>query len=382
MTDARPRLRIERAENDILFGEDGRRYVDLFSAHGTAWLGHANRAIAAAIARQLERVWITGALETTVLAEARTMVEGFFPASHALAALYSTGMEAAEFAIRLARVVTGRTGVVGFEHSMHGKSLATAYLGWDNRDDVELPGFHRLPFLPRCSEDEILRRLEATLARGSVSTVFVEPVQGSGGSHMASPRFHESVFRLCRQHGALLVFDEILTGFYRTGTPFFFSGLAFVPDVVLIGKAMGNGFPVSGVVVDRRYPVRKEMLPGSTYAGNPLAASAVLETLRQIQSLDLPARVAGIERTIVETLGPAARKGIALRGKGALWVIELPPALDVEGVVLDIYRGGACVGYTARQIRVLPAATIEPGNLARACSLLAEALSAALARRA
>ncbi|HEY2155728.1 MAG TPA: aminotransferase class III-fold pyridoxal phosphate-dependent enzyme, partial [Isosphaeraceae bacterium] len=134
-----PPLRIARAEGDLLFDEEGRSYIDLFSAHGTTWLGHADRDVADAIARQLGRVWVTGGIETDVAAQARALVEGFFPPTHRLAALYSTGMEAAEFALRVARAATGRNGTVGFARSMHGKSLATAYLGWDDRDDVRPP---------------------------------------------------------------------------------------------------------------------------------------------------------------------------------------------------------------------------------------------------
>lgn len=367
-------LRIARAENDLLFAEDGGRYIDLFSAHGTAWLGHANRAVAAAIAEQLQRVWIVGGLETAVAVEAKAMIERFFPATHGLAALYSTGMEAAEFSIRVARRVTGKNGVVGFENSMHGKSLATSYLGWDNKDGVSLPDFHRVPFLQRWSEEEVLRHLAEVLERHPVSAVFVEPLQGCGGGHMASNAFHTEVSRLCRKANALLVFDEILTGFYRTGTPFCFSRMEFVPDIVLIGKAMGNGFPVSGVAADRQYTIRNEMLPGSTYAGNPLAAAAVVATLRQIRGMDLPGKVARIETTVLGGLRCLQEIGVALRGKGALWIIELPPGLNVERVVVSIYKAGVCVGYTGRQIRILPAATIDMDNLARACSIIATEL--------
>jgi len=365
-------LCIARAENDLLFAEDGQRYIDMFSGHGASFLGHANRTVTASLAEQLQRVWIAGGLETPASVEARTMVEGFFPASHGLAALYSTGMEAAEFAIRLARVVTGKTGVVGFERSMHGKSLATASLGWDNKDGVRLPGFHRLPFVPTCPEEAILERLRAVLDTQTISAVFVEPVQGSGGGHMASTSFYETLAGMCRQQGVLLVFDEILTGFYRTGTPFRFSEMGFVPDIVLIGKAMGNGFPVSGVIVDRRYRVRQEMLPGSTYAGNPLAATVVVATLRHMRSMDLPGMVAGIERTILHGLGGSPEVGITPRGRGALWILELPAGLDVEALVVKIFRAGVCVGFAGRQIRLLPAATIERDNLTRACAVIAD----------
>lgn len=367
--------RIEKAENDLVYDEQGRSYIDLFTAHGATWLGHANPRVTRAIVEQMGKVWLTGGLETAVHAEARSLVEGFFPPSHRLAALYSTGMEAAEFAIRVARVTTGRTGVVGFENSMHGKSLATSQLGWDNRDGMSLPSFHRLPFVGSCDESEILVRLERVLADGTISAVFVEPLQGSGGGRSASRDFYAQVHRLCNAHGAMLVFDEILTGFYRTGPAFFFSELGFVPTAVLVGKGMGNGFPVSGLVLDRETPVRGEMLPGSTFSMNPLASAAVVATLAQVRTLDLSEKVAAIETIVSESLGDLKQVGVVARGKGALWILDIPPGREMHELVVGIYRRGVSVGFAGRQIRILPAATIDPDNLRKACSAVREELT-------
>lgn len=370
-------FRIARAANDLIFDEDGRRYIDLFTSHGTAWLGHVNPAVIAAVAAQLDKVWMTGVIETSIRAEARQLINSFFPPTHEVVALYSTGMEAAEFALRLARVTTGKAGVIGFAGGMHGKSLATAYLCWDNRDGVQLPGFHRLPFVSTCPEEEILKRVEAILAGGGISAIFVEPLQGTGGGHQASLRFYQSLRRLCTQHQALLVFDEILTGFHRTGPTFFFANVGFVPDVILIGKSISNGFPASGVVAHKNYPVRKEMLPGSTYAGNPLAAAAIAATLRQIQSMDLRAKVERIADIIGTGLAPLRRRGVPVRGLGALWALEMPPEADPDAVMRGLYQRGVAVGCAGRQLRLLPAATIEEAHLKKACAALVEVVEEA-----
>lgn len=368
-------VRIVRAENDILFAEDGQAYIDLFSAHGTAWLGHANPAVAARVAEQLERLWVTGGLETPASSDAKALVEQWFPGTHRVAGLYSTGMEAAEFALRVARVVTQRNGAVGFERSMHGKSLATSCLGWENHDGVRIADFHRLPFVPHGPEDKILAELDDTLSTGRISAVFVEPLQGIGGAHMASGTFYREAARLCAAHGALLVFDEILTGFHRSGPPFFFSGLGVVPDIVLIGKGLGNGFPVSAVVLGGQYQVEKKMLPGSTYSGNPLASAAVVGTLQQMRALDLPTLVRGIEATITRCLRPLEDLGAALRGRGAMWVLELPPGWSVERVATRIHERGVLVSYDAQYLRILPAATITQANLERACAVIGDGVA-------
>jgi acetylornithine/succinyldiaminopimelate/putrescine aminotransferase len=365
---------IVRAQNDLLFDEDGHRAIDLFSAHGTAWFGHANRGVTAYVETQLRKAWITGGLETPVFARARAAIEHLFPSSHGLAALYSTGMEATEFALRLARVSTGKSGALGFERSMHGKSLATAYLAWDNHDGVTLPGFERLPFLPQYGEAEILSRLQRALAAGGVGAVFIEPLQGCGGGHSASADFYRATARLCAQAGVLLVFDELLTGLHRTRPLFYHTPLGFVPDVVLIGKGLGNGFPVSAVVAHRRLTIERAMLPGSTFAGNPLACAAVVGSLEQARALDLPARVAAIERTITHRLADVSAQGVCLRGRGALWVLELPAGVNASAVAVELYRKGVAIGHAGRHLRLLPAATIAPEHLNIACSLIRDVL--------
>jgi acetylornithine/succinyldiaminopimelate/putrescine aminotransferase len=369
------RVRIARAENDLLFDEQNGQLIDLFSGNGAVWLGHANRRINERIVCQLDKIWITGGLETNVHLEAIAAIERFVPSSHKVAALYSTGMEAAEFAIRMARVITGKPGVVGFEKSMHGKSLATAFLAWDNRDGVLLPQFHRLPFVSTLEEPEILERLEATLRDHPISAVFVEPLQGSGGGHSASDAFYREVFRLCKQFGTLLVFDEILTGLYRTGAAFYFSLLGFSPDILLLGKALGNGFPVSSVVVNRDYSVLPRMLPGSTYAGNPLAAAAVVATLAELERTGPFEKVAAIEKIIATAVSPLAQLGVMPRGRGAMWILELPPEADTQGIAAKLCSRGTFVSYAGRILRLLPAVTIVPAHLSAACDIVQETLT-------
>jgi acetylornithine/succinyldiaminopimelate/putrescine aminotransferase len=369
-------LRIARAENATLVDEQGREYVDLYSGFGAAWLGHGNRAVRERVSEQLERVWVTGAHETSVAIQAKAAVDAWFPPTLRTVVLYSTGMEAAELAIRIARVATGRNGLVGFAGGMHGKSLATAHLGWDNRDGLYLPDIIRLPFVDAEEEPEILRRLDRLLAAGTIAAVFVEPIQASARGHQASPGFYRGLSERCRACRALLVFDEILTGFGRTGPRFFFSDLGFAPDIVLVGKAMGGGFPVSGVVVDRGIAISHRMLPSSTFSNNPLAAAAVAATLEQMRTIDLPARVAEIESIVKRELESMAA-GPRLRGRGALWIVELPSEVEAAAVARRLLDRGVAVSFTSRTVRVLPAVTIEPDRLAGACRAVAEELGRA-----
>lgn len=364
-------LVVDRAANELVFDRDGKPYIDLFTGCGTTFLGHAHPQIVAAIQKQTERVWITGKLPTDVYERSKTLIEGYFPASHRMICMYSTGMETAEFALRVARVKTGRSRVIGFDRCMHGKSMATAYLGWQN-ELVKLPDFVRLPFLPEVSEDQILEQLAMHLAGEDVAAVFIEPFQGSGGGHIASPAFHQQLASLCSKHGTLLVVDEIFTGFHRSGPAFVFESLGITPDIVLFGKALGNGFPVSAAVARTSISVTNPMLPGSTYAGNPLAAAVIVGTLEQMAAMEMTAKVAEIERTIRAELAPLDGR-LAVRGRGALWVLEIAPPVNVINVANRIFRGGVLVSPTSRFIRLLPAATISMDRLSQACGIVRDA---------
>ncbi len=364
--------------NDLLFDVQGRAYIDLFVGHGTAFLGHAHPGIVQALATQASAVWTTGGLDSTAAARARERVEALFPATHRLAGLYSTGMEAAEFAIRFVRRATGRNVVLGFDGAMHGKSMATAAMGWDNRDGLVLGPVRRLPCMPAASEDQMLAAVDAALAQGTVAALFVEPILGSRGGHRLGDACLNALQASCRRHGALLVVDEILTGLHRTGPAFVHAALDRTPDVVLLGKALGNGFPVSAVVTSREHPVVPDMLPGSTYAGNPLAAAVVSATLETMARLDLEARVTAIETCVRRVLGPLQTQGVALRGAGALWVLELPDPARPLDVVLAAGAEGVLVNHAGRQLRLLPAATTEPGHLERGCRIVADAIGDAV----
>lgn len=367
-----PGFCITSGANDVFVTSDGKQYIDLLSGSGTVFLGHGNRAIARRLQSELESVWNVGALRTRARDQAWAAVESFFPDSYELAVMYSTGMEAVEFAIRVARQATRRREVVGFNGSMHGKSMATARLGWPN-SLVTMPDFHSLTYLPEVSEEEVLDRVGRLVATDRVAAVFLEPLLGSRGGHIPSREFALQLAKTCADHGTLLVVDEIFTGFYRTGEPFLHQALGLVPDIVLIGKAMGNGFPVSAVVVQRQYPIESSMLPGSTYAGNALASAVVVATLAEMKALDLPNKVHAMERTIRRSLGRLSGMGIALRGKGALWLLEFPSPMRVPRVLAEIVGNGVMVSPTANYIRLLPAATITEAHLTDACDVIVRA---------
>lgn len=358
--------RIVSATHDTLTDASGHRLIDLFSANGAAFLGHAHPGIAAAIKAQLDGVWLTGGLPTPAHDQAKAALEALLPASLGLAGFYTTGMEAAEFAMRMARVHTGRTDFVGFSCAMHGKSAATAALSWDNAQ--ALPHVHRLASPGPGMQAEVLAQVAQCLRTHPVAAVFIEPVMGTGGGYIASADFCDQLVSLCHANGALLVMDEILTGFYRTGPLWAFLDLRELPDMVLLGKALANAFPASAVVARRDVRCTPAMLPGSTYAGNPLAATAISATLRALSLTDVSALVGEISRIVQASLSDIP--GVVLRGRGALWMIEMASLEQARQLAETLYTSGVFISYTGKYLRLLPSATIAPENLTKACQLL------------
>lgn len=358
--------RIVSATHDTLTDARGHRLIDLFSANGAALLGHVHPGIAAAIKAQLDGVWLTGGLPTPAHDQAKAALEALLPATLALAGFYTTGMEAAEFAMRMAREHTGRTDFVGFSCAMHGKSAATAALSWDNAQ--ALPHIHRLPWPGPGLQAQVLAQVAQCLRTHPVAAVFMEPVMGTGGGYVAAADFCDQLMALCHANGALLVMDEILTGFYRTGPLWAFLDLRELPDMVLLGKALANAFPASAVVARRDIRCTPAMLPGSTYAGNPLAATAISATLRALSQTDVPALTGEISRIVQACLSDIP--GVVLRGRGALWMIEMASPQQARQLAETLYARGVFISYTGKYLRLLPSATIEPENLTRACQLL------------
>ena len=359
------KLRIAKGRNEILISSDGREYIDFVTGFGAVLLGHSNESILDRVHRQLDDIGLTGRLQVPVIEEAANLVTSGLKQPSRLLQFYSSGNEAVEFAIRVATVATRRNALIGFERSMHGKSIAASALCWQN-DFVELNHVHTLPFVDSCSEPEILDRLNRKLRSGKVAAVFLELIQGSNGAYQASAEFYRAVGDACREYGSLCVVDEVLTGSYRSGALSLSQEIGLTPDLLILGKAMGNGFPVSAVVCKSGVEVTGAMLPGSTFSENPLAASAVAATLTEMNRLDMGGMIGKVERAITSELAPLKEHGVALRGRGAFWVLELPDARSASQVQARALSENLVLSANGPFVRLLPPATISSVNLQKA----------------
>lgn len=362
------------AHNATLLNADGSTHTDLFAANGTLLLGHGNQAVVQALAEQNEKVWITGRLDTDIRLQAIELTEQVIPAHYYVAGFYSTGMEATEFALRASRVLTGRQDFVGFARCMHGKSIATAFLSWDAPYGRVLPGFLRLPFPTAEQAPTVLEQLETVIARRETAAVILEAVQGSSGGAIVDHDFCRSLTDLCHAHETLLIIDEILTGFHRSGPLFFHSRLPIEPDIILAGKCMGNGFPVSAVIMRRGMAIKPQMLPYSTYAENSLAAAAVVGTLSEMKRLPIVQMAEAVGDRIRWHLSRSVPDSYTVAIFGAMCIIDVRELAIAQQIDDSCYLRGVLLSRTGSLLRLLPPVTIEHPQLEQALDVLDTAI--------
>ncbi|HVC43566.1 MAG TPA: aspartate aminotransferase family protein [Candidatus Binataceae bacterium] len=281
---------------------DGNTYLDFFAGVAVASLGHAHPAMTAALARQAGRLMV-GTFATRERAEAFRLLGAAAPAGLKRAHLYSGGAEAVEAALRLARSATKKHEVVSFWGGFHGKTGGVlGLIGDESKQGYgPLPGgryavpyadCYRCPFkmkYPECGMYcvEFGAKQIKNSSAGDIAAVVVEPFQGTAGNVIPPDDFMPAVKEVARQNGALLIADEMITGFGRTGRWWGVDHSGVDPDIVTVGKGMGSGFPVSGVLMGdelaEAQPFAKPSASSSSYGGNPLAATALAETIKAIR---------------------------------------------------------------------------------------------------
>jgi len=291
-----------------LYDTAGRPYLDFANGIAVTALGHAHPRVTAAIHAQADRlIGPTGAMgysEPVVrLAE---LLAGTFPDPIDTVMFLNSGSEAIDGALKLARRVTGRPGIVAFRGGFHGRtfgatSVTTSNINYRTGYEPLLPGVYFAPF-PAAYRDfegdderassaclaNLQSLFETIIAPSSVAAILIEPVQGEGGYTPAPASFLQGLRAMCDEHGILLIADEVQTGYARTGRMWAFEDAGIVPDVVAVAKAIANGLPLSAIATRRDLQARwGRSAHGSTYGGNPVACAAGIAVLETIAEQDL-----------------------------------------------------------------------------------------------
>ncbi len=325
-------------EGHRLFDTSGRAYLDFANGIAVTALGHHHPRVTAAIHAQVDRlIGPTGAIGyAEPVVRLADMLTATLPDPIDSVMFLNSGSEAIDGALKLARRVTGRPGIVAFRGGFHGRtfgatSVTTSSLNYRTGYEPLLPGVYFAPYpaaYPDFDGDEerasaaalaiLGSLLDTVIAPSLVGSMLIEPVRGEGGYNPAPASFLQGLHRICDEQGILLIADEVQTGFARTGRMWGFEHAAIVPDVVVMAKAIANGLPLSAIATSRALMERwGRSAHGSTYGGNPVACAAGIAVLETIA-----------DEHLIEN---AAARGAELRAGLARIAAEEPRIGDVRG---------------------------------------------------
>lgn len=373
---------------DILFtsGEgcwltdaDGQRYLDLSSAQGVAMLGHCHPSVSEAIARQAHTLALCpNYLYNDVRARFAEALAGVLPAHLGHAFLCNSGAEAVDGALKFARLVTGRSAFVSTTKGFHGRTFGALSATWEPK--------YREGFGPLLETTHVPFNDAAALDQAvtdQTAAMILEVVQGESGVNLASPEFLATAERACRERGALLVVDEIQTGFGRTGRWFAVEHAGIAPDIVCLAKGLGGGFPMGAIAYTAR--VRDSLYQGahgSTFGGSPLACAAGLAAIETYRGEQLIERSATLGARMLADLKaaladvPVVRD---IRGLGLMLALELRTKVApiLKNLMLEHRVIALPAGPTI--LRLLPPLVITEDEVDIGVRAVADALRAASA---
>lgn len=396
---------VEKAGNAELWTTEGKRYIDFAGGIGVLNTGHLHPKVKKAVAEQLEKFSHTcyQVVPYALYGKVAERIAKAAPVGAAAKTFFvTTGAEAVENAIKIARAKTGRRAVIAFQGAFHGRTNFT--LGLTGKvapyklNFGPFPGdIYHVPFpnaLHGISEAESLdalnKLLKVDVAPTDVAAVIIEPVQGEGGFNVAPFGFLKELRKLCDEHGITLIFDEVQSGFARTGKLFATEHTGVAPDLITLAKSLAGGFPLSAVVGKADF--MDAPLPGGlggTYAGNPLAlaaADAVMDVIEEEKLNERADVLGGKVKALFEKLKADIPQIADIRGLGGMVAVEFmsngKPDADLPKKAQTIaLQNGLIVlttGMYYNVIRFLFPLTIEDAVFDEAMGILENALREAV----
>jgi putrescine aminotransferase len=369
-------LEIISAEGIYLFDPSGKKYIDLISGIGVSALGHRHPRVIKAIQDQLEKythLMVYGEfIQSPQVLLAKALADTL-PSNLSVSYFVNSGSEAVEGAIKLAKRFTGKPEIVSFFDSYHGSTHGSLSL---NGNETIKRAFR--PLLPGISHIRFGEILDLDQINAKTAAVIIEVVQGEAGVRTAGKEYFERLREKCDETGALLIFDEIQTGYGRTGKFWAFEHYRVVPDILICAKGMGGGMPIGAFIsspaimsVLRNDPVLGHI---TTFGGHPVCAAASLETLKIIREEKLYASVDEKAKLFVKHLKHPKIRGI--RHMGLMMAVEfesfevLKPIIDKAikmGVLTDWFLNCNC------SMRIAPPLVISNKEIKDACQILVDA---------
>ncbi len=362
---------LARGEGVYVWDAAGRRYLDATSGQGVAALGHCHPAVVEAVHAQAQTL-ITSheSFYNDRRAELYALLAEITPADLNRFFLCNSGAEAIEGALKVAKLLTNRDGIVAAKRSFHGRTTGALSLTWTPK--------YRMPFQAWLPDVAYVAYNDIEAARAAIdettAAVVVEPIQGEGGLHPADETYLQALRQLCDASGAMLVVDEIQTGFGRTGQWFGFQQASVLPDIVALGKAIAGGIPMGAVCWRDAHGAIGRATHGSTFGGNPLACAAAIAAISAIRDLNLveAARVNGAW-ALDKLASLELRRAREVRGRGLMIGIELRGRVTPVLKALQ-ERGVLALPAGLTTLRLLPPLIISREQLSTVIDAISQVL--------
>jgi len=376
-SDAPLALEIVQAEGMYLFDNQGKSYLDLIAGIGVSSLGHRHPRVVEAVKNQLDKYLHTMVYGEFVLSPqvqlAKLLTENL-PDSLGSVYFVNSGTEATEGAMKLAKRYTNRPEIVACKKAYHGSTQGAASLMWP-KDFTQayhplLPGIRHIEYNCNTCLEQISTQTAA---------VIVETVQAEWGIRPPHGDYLKKLRQRCDEFGALLILDEIQTGYGRTGSLWAFEQYGIVPDILLLAKGMGGGMPIGAFVASREIMQTLSHNPIlghiTTFGGHPVSCAAALTTLQTLLENDLIAQVASKEKLFRELLKHPAI--VEVRSAGLMMAVELPDFDFVRAVIKICLERGLLTDwflFNSHSLRIAPPLIIEEKHIRFACKVILEAI--------
>lgn len=372
-------LEVVKASGSTLWDADGKEYLDLISGISVCNVGHRHPKVIKAIKKQLDdylHVLVYGEMIESPQVQYATQLVAHLPNSLNSVYFTNSGAEATEGAMKLAKRVTARTQIIAFRNAYHGSTQgALSVMGdeyWRNAFRPLLPGIVHLEYNSIPDLDEIST---------DTACVITETIQAESGVRTPSREWMKALRKKCSDSGALLILDEIQTGFGRTGTLWAFEQFKIVPDVVLLGKALGGGMPLGAFVANRKIMRRLAADPVlghiTTFGGHPVCCAAGLAAFKVLLSDNLMARVEERENLFHDMLQHP--KIVAIRSNGLLFAVEFDSVATTKKIINACLRKGVLTDwflFAPNCMRLAPPLIISKKEIRHAAKVITETISA------
>ncbi len=369
-------LEIKKAKGSFIYSQN-KKYLDFVAGVSVNNLGHSNSEINRAISEQLDKyshVMVYGEFVQEKSIELCELLSELLPRNLNCTYLTNSGTEAIEASLKLAKRITGRQKIVSMNNAYHGSTHGSLSVsGYEKRKR------RYRPLLPNIFQINFNSKNDLSIIDNDTACVIMEPIQGGAGFISANDEYLKEIRKLCDRHNVILIFDELQTGIGRTGKMFAFENYKVVPDILVIGKALGGGFPIGALISDRKllskFISNPELGHITTFGGHPVIASAGLKTLQIILREKLHLKAIEKEKIFRNRLKHQLIEEI--RGSGLMLCLIMKNSSIASQLVSESLNKGLILFfllYEKRAVRITPPLTISENEINQGCDIIIQCL--------